>query len=176
MKKLLLLLTLSINVQAVEFGASYIRINQDLFGSISFPMDALGVDATYWHSTGFGLRGSIAFSTMTANQLYVDGFEYENKIDHLYSFKAMYRHKFDDLGVELGVGQTDYKTSWLVNGEVPTWSGGSDSDASYYVGLTYNLNERVDLRLGYEQYYNKVKKRYGRETTEGYNLSLVYRW
>ena len=173
MKKILLILTLSINVQAVEFGASYIRINQDLFGTISFPMDALGVDTTWWHDSGFGFRTSVAFSTMTANQLYVEGLEYENKIDHLYSFKFMYRHKFDDFGIELGVGQTDYKTSWKVNGEVPHWSGGSDSDKSYYVGLTKKIFDNTDLRLGYERYYSKIKKDYGRETTYGYNFSIV---
>lgn len=176
MRMLILLIALSFNVKAVEFGASYIRINQDLFGTISFPMDALGTDVTWWHESGLGFRASAAFSTNTANQLYVEGLEYENKIDHLYSFKLMYRYKFDEFAFEAGVGKTDYKTSWKVNGEVPHWSGGSDSDTSYYTGFTYNLNSNTDLRLGYERMYDKIKKGYGRETTEGYNISLVYKW
>lgn len=179
MKCLLILLTLSLSIPSFsdeyEVGASYARINQNLFGTIAFPMDAALVDFTYWHKSGFGFRVTAGKSTETTNSLYVEGRHYTNKIDSLYSGTILYRYKVGKWSTEYGFGKTDYKATWKVNGVVPEWGDNSaDSDWSYYVGVGYKIEENVTLKFTYADLYRKKKEGYGRETTKGFFVGIAY--
>lgn len=167
-------------VQATEYEVdiTYSRINQNLFDIISFPMDATSVSLTAWNDSNLGFRITTGKSTETANQLYVEGLHYTNIIDSLWSATLLYRYELSDTwSLETGIGKTDYKSTWKVNGVVPVWGDNSaDSDWSYTAGLSYKMEDSVYLKLSYTDYYRKNKEGYGRETTRGFGLSLVYRF
>ncbi len=172
-----LLLLISFNCFAdYEVGVSHLRINQNLFGTISFPMDALQVDGTYWSKSGFGVRILAARSTETANSLYVEGKQYSNKINAMYGGEFLYRQKFGLWGFEVGIGKNDYKSTWTVNGVKPSWSKGTDSDYRYHVGVTYPINDSVSMRFSYDDIYRKDKIGYGREETRAYGFGFVYKF
>ena len=174
---LLLAVGLSTAATAVEYDASvsYARIDQNLFGTIEFPMDALVVSGTAWDDSGFGFRVTVGRSTETANNLYVDGYHYTNKINAMYGAMVVYRQSIGNFSGEVGFGKTDYKATWTVNGKVPDWGDNSaDSDWSYYAGVTYPINNDVDLSFGYTDIYRKDKEGYGREETRSFSAGFVY--
>lgn len=174
---LILLLLIGFNSHSSEYevGVSYARVNQDLFGTISFPMDATIIDLTYWNDSGLGFRLSTGKSTETANSLFVKGFHYTNKIDSLWSGTLLYKYEFDKWSTEFGVGKTDYKATWKVNGIIPVWGDNSaDSDWSYYAGIRYKIEDNILLKLTYADWYRKEKSGYGRETTRGFIVGLAY--
>lgn len=177
MKYLIIILSLiSINsiAEDYELGISYARVNQELFGTISFPMDAVIINGTVWNDAGFGVRLSIGRSTMTANSMYVKGRQYSNKIKALYSASALYRFNIGKFKVITGVGKTDYKSVWTVNGESPVWANGTDSDWSYYAEITYPVEGSVYLSFGYADIYRKDKAGQGREETRAFTAGFVY--
>lgn len=169
-----LLATSVVSAVSYEAGVSYQRINQNLFSTIEFPMDAATVQATAWSDIGFGIRAMIGRSTETANHLYVKGLHYSNKINAIYSAMIMYRHSFGEFTAEFGLGKTDYKSTWKVNGIKPDWSDGTDSDWSYHASIKYPINDDVDLSFGYSDLYRKNKSGYGREETRSFSAGFAY--
>ena len=89
MKNIILVLALFISFNSAsndyEIDISYARVNQNLFDTIAFPMDAVILSGTYWHDNGLGFRVSTGKSTETANSLFVEGLHYTNKINSLWS-------------------------------------------------------------------------------------------
>lgn len=171
------LLTLSGNTLAgnYEAGINYARIHQNLFDTISFQMDAVIADVAYVHDSGVGFRISSGKSSETVNGLFVQGQHYTNKIDSLWSGTLFYRYQINKWSLEAGVGKTDYKTTWTVNGEIPVWGdNNSDSDWSYYAGFNYEIEDNVTLRVIYADLYRKDKEDHGRETTKGLYVGFAY--
>jgi hypothetical protein len=174
--KYIFLLLISFNVLAdIEIGAQHLRINQNLFNEISFPMDALQIDATYWYKS-FGIRALGARSTETANNLYVENKFYTNKINAMYGGLLLFRFPVDKFKFEFGAGKTDYKSTWRVNGVEPAWSKGTDSDWSYYAGVTYPINKFVGMRFSYSDIYRKNKPERGREETRAFGFGFVVKF
>ncbi len=170
---------------AVSFGSlanyeaniSYLRINQNLFGTIEFPMDAAELSLSFVKSNKYGARISIGRSTETINALYVEGLEYSNKINAIYGAEVFYRYSVNEkLSFDLGVGKTDYKSTWWVNGAKPAWSDGVDSDWSYHLRLNYEIKNNLYLTIGYSDIYRKDKEGYGREETNYFKTGLTYRF
>lgn len=173
----IIILLTSINAYSNDYeaGVSYARVNQNLFGTIAFPMDAVIVDVTYWHDSGLGFKLSTGKSTETANSLYVKGAHYTNKIDSLWSGTFLYRYELDKWYTEIGFGKTDYKATWTVNEVIPVWGDNSaDSDWSYYAGVGYKIEDNVLLKFTYADWYRKEKEGYGRETTRGFTVGFSY--
>lgn len=173
--KYLFLLLISFNTLAhSELTLSYARINQKLFDKISFPMEAVKIDYDYVSKYDFGVNLSLARSTETANELN-HNIEYKNKITALYSASVFYRYELtNNLSFDAGVGITDYKSTWKVNGVIPEWGYGTDSDTSYFLKANYQLNQDWSLSAAYYNFYRKNKKGYGREETTAFSIGLKY--
>lgn len=176
MKYLILLLVSFSCLAEKEVGISYMRVNQDLFGTISFPMDAAQLSYSYILDNGVGVKLIAGKSTETANSLYVEGFQYQNKIDSLFSGIVFYRHRISDKhSLDFGFGKTDYKSTWKVNGDVPEWGDNSaDSDWSYHLNYHYKTGDNTHLNFGYSDIYRKHKEGYGREETRVFEVGFVY--
>lgn len=175
--KYLLLLLLSFNLHALEYevSAKHLVVSQKLFGKIDFKQDALLLGGNVWHSSGLGFGVSIARSTESANNAYVENKFYTNKINLLTNVNLLY--KFDlnkNWSIYSQVGYTDYKTNWKVNDIEPAWAKGSDSGTSYGVGLRYKMNKKALITFGYDDLYRKDKKGYGEEKTKAVNFGFVY--
>ena len=158
-----------------EFNASYLRINQNLFNTIEFPMDAVELSYSYISDNGLGLRLGLGRSTETANSLYVEGLRYSNKINAIYTSEVFYRYDIsNDFSFDFGVGKTDYKSTWHVNGEKPAWSDGTDSDWSYHSRINWKVKDNISLTLGYSDIYRKDKPEKGREETRYFKAGFSY--
>ncbi len=158
-----------------DLSIHYSRISQTLFDKYSFQMDAVILGGTVWWGDHFGIRVLAGRSTETVNSLQTSGKVYTNRINSLFSGILVYRHDIGKATLEVGIGKTDYKSTWWVDGVVPAWGdNGSDSDWSYHVGLTYPLTNKWDLSVGYVDMYRKDKPGYGREETRRYDLGVVY--
>ena len=174
--KYLILLILSFNCFAQEeFNVSYLRINQNLFDTIEFQMDAVEVSYLYIAESGIGARIGLGRSTETANSLYVEGLRYSNKINAIYTGEVFYRYELDNkFSFDLGVGKTDYKSTWHVNGVKPEWSSGTDSDWSYHSRLNWKIEDNINLTFGYSDIYRKDKPGKGREETRYFKAGFTY--
>lgn len=171
---LTLMALMPVSAATIELNTSIARIDQNLFDTIEFPMDAVTISGTAWSDSGFGLRVLLGRSTETANHLYVKGSHYTNKINAMYGAMIVYQQSIGEFKVELGAGKTDYKSTWTVNGELPTWSDGTDSDWSYYVGVKYPIHDSVFISIGYADIYRKEKIGYGREETRSFSSGFSY--
>lgn len=160
-------------VISVELGA--LRINQNLFGSIKFPMNAISLSSTVWYKD-FGFKLLIAKSNKTKNSVDLDK-KYTNKIDHLFSATILYKYQINNkFSFVSGVGFTTYKTSWKVDGVDPWWKNDTDDDISYQASIVYEIDKNKSIEFGYTDYYRKNKKGFGKETTNGYSLSFSYKF
>ena len=174
---LLVLLLVGFNLKAVEYELviKHLVVSQKLFGIIDFKQDAILLGGNVWHSSGFGLGVNVARSTESANNSYVKGKYYTNKINLLTSVSLMY--KFDiseNWAIYAQSGYVDYKTNWKVNDVEPGWAKGSDSGMSYGGGFRYKMNDSVLITFGYDDLYRKDKIGYGKEKTKAVNFGFVY--
>lgn len=182
MKKILVtaLAALSLTPQvsansALAIGAGITQ--QDLFGTIEFSMPTLHLNYNYWFTPYLGIYADIGRTTETANSLYIEGKEYTNKIYFMSSVGIAANYPISEsFGILASVGQTDYKSTWRVNGIKPSWHKGVDSDKSYHIGLTYNLDSDYYLALVGSKLYSKEKKGFGKETTDSIVLYLGYKF
>jgi len=175
--KYLLLLLLSFNLNALEYELTvkHLVVGQKLFGIIDFKQDAILFGGNAWHESGFGLSVNIARSTESANQSYVEGKFYTNKIYLLTTTSLMY--KFDinkEWAIFAKAGYTDYKTNWKVNDVEPSWAIGKDSGYSYGVGVRYKMNDSALITFGYDDLYRKHKVGYGDEKTKAINFGFIW--
>ena len=174
MKYLLLILSFNCFAQE-EFNISYLRINQNLFDTINFQMDAVEVSYSYITDYGVGARIGLGRSTETANSLYVEGLRYSNKINAIYTGELFYRYELGNkFSFDLGVGKTDYKSTWHVNGVKPAWSDGTDSDWSYHSRVNWKIEDNISLTFGYSDIYRKDKPGKGREETRYFKAGFTY--
>jgi len=176
--KYLILLLLSFNCLAQqEINVSYLRINENLFDTIAFKMDAVQASYSYIHETGLGIRLDVARGVETANSLYVEGLLYQDKINALFGGSVIYRYDINDkYSFDVGVGKVDYHSTWKVNGVEPEWSKGTDSDWAYHANVHYHLEGDAYLTFGYSDIYRKHKENYGRETTRYFKVGFSYRF
>lgn len=150
---------------------------QRLFGTIKFSMPTVHVNYNYWFNDYLGIYADISRTTETANSLYIEDKEYTNKIYFMSSVGIAARYPLSEsFGILASVGQTDYKSTWRVNGIKPSWHKGVDSDTSYHIGLTYNLDSDYYLALVGSKLYSKDKKGFGKETTDSIVLYLGYKF
>ena len=172
MKTFIALLLLGFNAQASnEIALQYMKINQSLFNTIKFEADAIGVEYSYIHTSGFGLKLGLATGAETEDK-YNSG--YTNKIKYMYSVSAMYRFNItDNLSVEAVVGINDYKTIWKLNDIEPDWSGTSDSGWAYAMNVNYKVAD-YKLTFGYADLYRKHKKGFGDEPTKAFKFGITY--
>ena len=155
------------------FNVGYMYINQDLFETIKFNMDAAKVGYTYWNKYNIGFMLQYAKSTETINSLIVVP-KYSATIKHLYSGVLKYRYQTSVFDIELGIGKTDYKTYWTVDGIRPNWYRDADSDISYHIGISKKLGISWKVGLEYADIYRKHKQGYGNESTNYYSFELSY--
>lgn len=160
---------------ALSIGLGTLRINQNLFGNIKFPMNAISLKSTAWYKD-FGFKILVAKSNGTKNSIELDK-KYTNKIDYLISSVFLYKYKINnEWSIIPGVGYTDYKTTWKVDGKKVFWSNDKDSDISYHLSFRYEININSSIELGYTDYYRKNKTDFGKETTRGYTASFIYKF
>tara|TARA_R110000823_G_scaffold229114_1_gene356179 strand:- start:809 stop:1366 length:558 start_codon:yes stop_codon:yes gene_type:complete len=156
-------------------GASHMRINQNLFGSIELPQDALQLRCSYLSDSNVGIRLGLARSTERSNNLFVKGEAYTNKIKSYIHTSIFYKYEINDRwSVEPFIGYVDYDTEWTVNGELPHWSTDSDSDITKGLLINYKYSDSWRMFFGYSDLYEKHKKDYGRETTRSYEFGLAF--
>ena len=164
-------------VQASQYscGASYMRVNQNLFGTIEFPQDALQLRCSYLSDYKVGIRIGLANSVESSNKLFVEGTLYTNKITSYKHVSMFYNYKINDSwSVEPFVGFVDYDTEWTVNGERPHWFEDSDSDITKGLLVNYRYSDDWRIFFGYSNLYNKNKKGYGLETTTSYEVGFAF--
>lgn len=160
---------------AISLGISVLRIDQNLFGTIEFPMNAVAISTTSWRRN-YGLRLLVATSSTTENSLAADKL-YTNKLDYLYSATLLYKYQLTpSISLLPGVGYTSYRTTWLVDGVAPWWTNDTDSAISYQLSARYEISSALALELGYVDYYRKNKPDFGRETTRGFSVSFIYKF
>ncbi len=175
MKYLLLLISFNCFAQQ-EFNLSYLRVNQNLEFKepIRFKMDAIQLGYTYWTDYNLGLKLTVARSTETPNSVILYK-KYTNKINALWQAHIAYKYDFDKLSVFASTGITEYHTTWWVDGVEPAWSKGTDSHKpSYCFGAQYKIETNFKLESSYCHMYDKDKKGYGIETTDGFNIGITY--
>lgn len=181
MKYLLLILTIFISTNALaeqEINVSYMRVQQNLFGTIAFSMDAAQIGYANYHSSGLGIRAVIARSLQTGNNSYYQDKFYENKISSLTQIQLAYRYPVtDNFRLIVAYGVTDYKSQWWVNGVEPSWSKGSDSGKGASYGFQYDFATR---NLAWEvmagKPYDKMKEGFGREETYVLSSGITYKF
>jgi hypothetical protein len=167
-----------------EVGAGYSHINQDFHFEKSIKFDMPTVMLSYTHYLkdyeGLGLELTASRSMETDNSVVLDT-KYTNRIDFAYSVSVVYKHHFNyllsnDWYVKSGVGLTEYRSTWTQDGVEPSWSKGWDSyKPSLVLGVGYNISEDFSIDINHRWMYHKVKEGYGVETTNSWNISLVYR-
>ncbi len=178
---LALTLTTPIYAGDYEVFAHYTRIDQELFGTIKFPMEALTGGVGYWtDNTDYGKLGvrlTVGKSTEAVDANAVQGKVYKNTIDSMFSYDILYGYEvLDNSTLFVSIGKTDYRTTWLVNGEEPAWSKDTDSDWSYGVGWNVKLNDYFSYELSYKNIYRKMKEGYGKEKTRGVYSGFTFRF
>lgn len=164
-------------VQASQYscGASYMRVNQNLFGTIEFPQDALQLRCSYLSDYKVGIRLGLARSAESPDKLFVEGEFYTNKITSYKHVSIFYNYKINDRwSVEPFVGYVDYDTEWTVNGERPHWFEDSDSDITKGLLVNYRYRDNWRIFFGYSDLYNKNKEGYGPETTASYEFGFAF--
>lgn len=163
-----------------DVGVSYMKTHQKLFDKIHFPMDTGLITVSYWLDESdygrLGLRGVVGKSIETIDTYATPELMYSNKIDLFTSAEIVYKYTFTKTSIILGVGKTDYKSTWWVNGNIPSWGKGTDSDWSYTGGIGYKIEDNLTLELLYKDIYRKNKKGFGREETRGFSIGLVYQF
>lgn len=176
------LLLLSIPCLAsADVGLSYLRIDQNLAfvaGNIEFPMNAVALDYTKWSSnySNFGFKLLVAAGSDTENAIKLDK-AYTAKIDYLISGTVLYKYQLTDRFTMLaGIGYTSYSTTWTVDGIEPWWANDIDNDWSYQLSVRYEVSGKYAVEVGYTDYYRKNKVGFGKETTRGFNVSLIYKF
>ena len=91
--------------------------------------------------------------------------------------EAFYRYNLNDkFSFDFGVGKTDYKSTWRVNGIKPKWSDGTDSDWSYHTRFNWLIEDSLSLTFGYSDLYRKHKEGYGREETRYFKAGFTYKF
>lgn len=176
--KYLILLLLSFNALAEqEINLSYSHINQDFnfANRIEFDMLAASVSYSYFTDMGLGVELGLSRSKETKNTIKLDTL-YENKINFLWSGSVVYKYELsDNFNVKAGVGITEYKSTWKVNGVEPSWSKGSDSyKPSWFLGLQYKLTDSLSVEFSRRYMYKKMKADKGEEVTYAHNIGFTY--
>lgn len=171
---LLGLVSLQSSAGSHSIGLEYLQVKQELFGTIKFDMPAAQLSYTYVYKDKVGVRASLGRSKKVDNSLFVDKLLYNNQIKSLYGVEVFYRVSYQNWRLDLGVGKTDYKTVWEVNGVEPHWSGDTDSDTTYNATLSYKVDDNISLSVGYSDLYRKHKEGYGKEETKYLKVGFSY--
>ena len=179
---LTLMALMPVSAATIELNASYANVKQELFSKAEFNMNTLIVSGTAWHDSGFGFKVFGGKSSKTENDIATGDDLYTNTIDAIYGAMIVYKYNFGDLSLNVGVGKTDYKTTWGLNGGSIDYNdtgslslneNSADSGWSYSAGLSYPISSSLLATVNYTDIYRKNSE-YGREKTTSTSVGISY--